>query len=123
MSGCVNGWEVADGQHISFTDPTILQCGVKSIEEPCALSPNLTWQRHKQEERVYLVRGKDKGRPAWHYVLLVDDEETIQKFKDKVKSGTLDVADYGQVLKSGWGKDPPNEVKDWIDKQYSTIYT
>ena len=69
------------------------------------------------------MRGKDKGRPAWHYVLLVDDEETIQKFKDKVKSGTLDVADYGQVLKSGWGKDPPNEVKDWIDKQYSTVYT
>ena len=118
-----NDWEVAKDQHLSSVDSTALRCGVKSIEDRCVLSPDSTWQRRQQEERVYLVRGKDKGRPAWHYVLLVDDDETIKKFKEKVASGTVDVADYGEVLKSGWGKDPPNEVKDWIDKQYSTKYT
>ena len=67
---------------------------------------------------MYLVRGKDRGKPAWHYVLLVDDEDTINLFKKTVASGTVDVADYGQVLESGWGADPPNEVVDKIDKRF-----
>jgi len=33
------------------------------------------------------------------------------------------VANYGYVLKSGWGEDPPNEVKDWIDKSYNAVYS
>ena len=68
---------------------------------------------------MYLVHGKDCGQPAWYYVLLADDEDTKQKFLAQVATGSLDVTDYGQVLKSGWGRDPPKEVKDWIHKKYS----
>ncbi len=69
-----------------------------------------------------IVRGKNRGCQAWHYVLLVDDEETIQTFLTKWKSGSLDVADYGQVLKSGWGEDPPEETKKWIEENYFINY-
>ena len=53
----------------------------------------------------------------------MDDEETIKKFHEKIKQGRLDVADYGQVLESGWGEDPPNEVKDRTQRNYNIVYT
>ena len=122
MSYFIFGKELRESQHtygISFTE---VQCG-KMIDEPCSVSPELTWQRRNEARRVYLVRGKDRNRPAWHYVLLLDDEETIKKFKERVDSGTIDVAKFGQVLKSGWGKDPPNEVRDELEHKYGMIYT
>ena len=50
---------------------------------------------------------------------MVDDEETIRQFVEKTHGDnagkhTVNVADYGQVLKSGWGEEPPNEVKEWM---------
>ena len=108
-------------QHSYGIDFTRIQCG-KKFEEPCALSPNYTWLKQSESSRVFLVRGKDRGRPAWHFVLLVDDEDTIKAFHEKVKAGTVDVADYGEVLKSGWGENPPNEIKDWVDKNFQSVY-
>ena len=64
---------------------------------------------------VYLVRGKDKGRPAWHYVLVEKEKE--QEFKSQVQTGTVDVAKFGKVLHSGWGEDPPKQKKKEINDQ------
>ena len=66
---------------------------------------------------VYLVRGEDKGRPAWHYVLV--DKEKEEEFKAQVKTGTIDVAKFGKILHSGWGEDPPKEKTQEIDDQFA----
>ena len=118
------GIELRATQHSSGGNFTQLRCG-KTIDEPCALTLNYTWQRKSESERIFLVRGKDRGQPAWHYVLLVDDEETIRIFKEKTAGGSesIDVANYGQVLKSGWGKDPPNDVRDAIVGKYESVYS
>ena len=115
--------ELRETQHSYGVNCTDIRCG-KRFEEPCALPSEYTWHKWDENHRVFLVRGNDRGRPAWHYVLLVDDEETIKIFKEKTQgdaAGTqsIDVTNFGQVIKSGWGKDPPNEVKDWIDKNYN----
>ena len=65
-----------------------------------------------------MVRGKD--RAVWHYVLLVDDEGIIEMFLQTVQSGNVDLADFGEVIKSGWGQNPPDDVKEWIQKKYKT---
>ena len=65
-------------------------------------------------ERVYFVRGKDRGRAAWHCVLVEGD--LIGDFEEKVRSGIVDVSDYGYVIKSGWGRDPPVDIKDKLTK-------
>ncbi|XP_013392747.1 ankyrin-3-like [Lingula anatina] len=70
-------------------------------------------------DMVYLVRGKDKKRPAWHYVLV--KRRLHSTFILKTQGGSLDVADYGRVLKSGWGQDPPEDIKTKIDEEHSTI--
>ena len=111
------GGKIGEKQNAYGKDFTIMSCG-KKVDEPCALPPNQTWQEVNEASRVYLVRGKDRGKPAWHYVLLVDDEDTIDLFKEKIASGTVDVANYGQLLESGWGADPPNEVVDKIQKRF-----
>ncbi len=66
---------------------------------------------------VYLVRGKDAGKPAWHYVLI--DKIKLPIFQQALKTGNIDVSEYGKVLESGWGENPPKEVTDAIKKQYS----
>lgn len=118
-----DGWEIAEDQHFKFVNVATIRCKNKSIEDHCTLQPNYSWRRNSEGERVFLVRGKDKGRPAWHYVMLVDDEETIKIFHEKIKESKVDVADYGQVLESGWGKDPPNEVRDRMERNYNISYT
>ncbi|KJV68929.1 hypothetical protein [Candidatus Neoehrlichia procyonis] len=65
---------------------------------------------------LFLVRGKDKGRFAWHYVLV--DKNKREMFLAKSKSGSIDVALYGQILYSGWGENPPEEIVKKIEDEY-----
>ena len=101
---------------MKWIDSTDTSCNNKSIDDPCTFKPGYTWHKFCIRERTYIVCGKDHGRPAWHYVLVVDDQDIMDKFKEKIASGNINVADYGQVLKSGWEKDPPNDVQEEMEK-------
>ena len=70
-------------------------------------------------ERIYLVRGKDRGKQAWHYVLV--EKALLPLFLRRTNGGSLDVADFGLVLTSGWGKDPPEEVRKNITEMSDTF--
>jgi hypothetical protein len=65
---------------------------------------------------VYLIQGNDAGRPAWHYVKI--DRMKLAAFRRALKTGSLDASDYGTILKSGWGKDPPKKIVKWIRDTY-----
>jgi hypothetical protein len=72
------------------------------------------------EERaslVYLVRGKDNGRPAWHYVLIAKPK--LDAFKRKLATGSMDVSQYGAVLYSGWGQNPDSATVARIRSEYA----
>ena len=71
--------------------------------------------KEKSTGRLYLVRGKDKGRAAWHYVLV--KKHLLAIFLKRMNGGRLDVADFGDVLGSGWGKKPPKGTRDKILKE------
>ena len=113
----VRMWTPKGGLLRSYLHSAWITCSSKlnnccSLRDFCA---NFGWigQVKIKPSLIYLVRGKDKGRPAWHYVLV--DEGKENAFKETVSSGTVDVAVYGKVIKSGWGKDPPDDVKNAID--------
>ena len=72
--------------------------------------------KENSTERFYLVRGKERGRAAWHYVLV--KKHLLGLFLKRVKGGSLDVAEFGDILRSGWGKDPPEGTTDKILKEY-----
>ena len=71
------------------------------------------------EERIYLVRGTDRGKPAWHYVLA--DKHLLGLFLKKTNGGSVDVADFGTVLCSGWGQNPPAGTIDQILKREENV--
>lgn len=123
MWSYVDGWKAAEGQHVKQANTLNIECENKSISDPCNLQPDVSWTRKVLNDRIFLTRGCNQGRPAWHYVLLIDDDETICKFKDLTQgenSGkhTINCSDHGQVLKSGWGENPPNEAKEWMQTNY-----
>ena len=70
-------------------------------------------------ERIYLVRGKDRGKLAWHYVQV--EKALLPLFLRRTNGGSLDVADFGRFLKSGWGKDPPENVRKNINEMGATF--
>ena len=71
------------------------------------------------EERIYLVRVTDRGKPRWHYVLV--DKHLLGLFLKKI-GGALDVKDFATVLRSGWGENPPTGTIDQILKEESAVF-
>ncbi|XP_077977942.1 uncharacterized protein LOC144433508 [Glandiceps talaboti] len=61
---------------------------------------------------MYLVRGTDRGKRAWHYVQV--DRMKYPLFMKNTNGGSLDVVEYGNVVKSGWGEEPPTSVREEI---------
>ena len=88
-------WSRARTTHIYIKSLKITCKEGASYADPCLIACDFTWDKQRENERIRLVRGKDRGREAWHYVFLHDDEETEQLFEDKIRSGNVDVADYG----------------------------
>ena len=71
--------------------------------------------KENSTDRTYLVRGKVRRRAAWHYVLV--KKHLLGLFLKRMNGGSLDVADFGDVLRSGWGKEPPEGTTDKILKE------
>ena len=80
----------------------------------------MSWVSKIESERgdqVYLVRGKDHERQAWHYVLV--EKLKLSLFLKKIDGKSIDLEDYGKVLYSGWGEDPPEAIVKKIEDEYS----
>ena len=60
--------------------------------------------KHKLEQDFSLVRGLDKGRPAWHYVCLL--RRYLSLYETSTKNGKVDASMVGTIVKSGWGDEP-----------------
>ena len=98
---------------------TVIRCGNEDIELECMLRAGCTWKEWRRRERIELIVDESQGRPSWQYVLLDDDDEKEWEFKEKKAKGEpVDVAQYGRILESGWGKEPPNEAWHDIEKEF-----
>ncbi len=54
---------------------------------------------------TYLVRGEEHGKKAWYYVKV--ERGRLPSFKKAMKAGEYNLTDYGEILSSGWGENPP----------------
>ena len=70
-----------------------------------------------KSDRLFLIRGKDKGRKAWHYVL-VESRENRKKLRAQIAGSNIDVTEYGSIVKSGWGEDPSKEIVEEMEEKY-----
>ena len=110
------GKQLRSGQTPRSFASTTVRCK-NGRDGPCLT--DISWKWGDALLYLSLVRGKDRGKAAWHYVLV--DEEKEEQFKEQVKTGNIDVANFGKVLHSGWGEDPPQTIRDEISKRFSAL--
>ena len=114
----LNGKTLTSGQKAISTDFRLIHCG-RPANEPCDAGFDCAWKDRKPH-LLFIVRGEDKGCPAWHYVLV--DEEKLNDYNAQVATGTINVANYGRVLESGLGKDPPEDIVRKIKLRYGAFF-
>ena len=71
--------------------------------------------KENSTDRIYLVRGTVRGRAAWHRVRV--KKHLLGLFLKRTNGGSLNVADFGDILGRGWGRDPPEGTLDKILKE------
>lgn len=114
--------------HIRYTLDRIKDCYeklnnkenfLKYYMEVLKIKKELYKKNHpdKEYKDVFLVRGNDKGRPAWHYILIENEEKYLDLIKQK-EGTNIDVTNFGRIIKSGWGINPSKEVVNEIKQKY-----
>jgi len=99
-----------------------LECIIEELKRQNCLYDLIDMRdRYIGGDRCFLVRGKDQGLLAYHFVEV--DRLKIHNFRAITRSGgSLDVAKYGNVIRSGWGALPSEEVQKSIDNRYDACH-
>ena len=72
--------------------------------------------RRERANNLFLVRGNDStGRAAWYFVLVDPAKKTAFR---KASTGQLELNAYGRIVASGYGADPPTDVRDRMKTEY-----
>jgi hypothetical protein len=69
-----------------------------------------------QAEQIYLVKGIDAGRNAWYYVLV--ERLKVQLFLKALNDDIIHLENYGKILFSAYGDEPPSEITNQLKEEY-----
>lgn len=67
---------------------------------------------------VYLVKADEPRGRAWFYIEVLKAKREL--FLDAVKQDNFDLTQYGKILDSGWGDNPPAEAIKNLEEQYNS---
>ena len=100
--------QLSSGQNTAMGDFRSIRCS-KNAKETCEIDSTCTWEDRmfNKSHRVFLVRSKDRGFAIWQYVLV--DLDKVDAFIIQFNTGRGNVSDYGTVLYSGRGQNPPKD--------------
>lgn len=73
-------------------------------------------QKKMQAELIYLVKGVDAGRNAWYYVLV--ERLKVQLFLKALNDEIIHLENYGKILFSAYGDEPPATITDQLKEEY-----
>jgi predicted Zn-dependent peptidase len=73
-------------------------------------------QKRMLASLIYLVKGVDAGRNAWYYVLV--ERNKVQLFLKALNDDIIHLENYGQILFSAYGDEPPAEVTNKLKEEY-----
>lgn len=73
-------------------------------------------QKKMKAELIYLVKGVDAGKNAWYYVLV--ERLKVQLFLKALNDDIIHLENYGQILYSAYGDEPPQTITDQLKTQY-----
>lgn len=72
----------------------------------------------KRPQNIYLVTGgrDHTARPAWYYVQV--EPHLKLRFERAIKSGAMNVSEFGRILESGYGEKPPELTRARMKRDY-----
>ena len=73
-------------------------------------------KKSSKADLVYLVKGIDEGKNAWYYVLV--DRLKLSLFLKALNDDIIHLEEYGIILYSAYGDDPPQEITDKLKEEY-----
>ena len=104
-------------QYSLYTDFRHIQCN-KEPEQQCELDSTCTWEDRigNKKRQVFLVNNEHKSFSSWYYVLVYEDKIDDFKASKNIKVGAA--ANYGKVLYSGPGANPPKDIEEKINLRF-----
>ncbi|MFT6107060.1 MAG: hypothetical protein ACJA0S_001160 [Rickettsiales bacterium] len=72
--------------------------------------------KKSQASLIYLVKGVDDNRNAWYYVLV--ERLKLSMFLKALNDDIIHLENYGKILYSAYGDEPPEEITDKLKKEY-----
>ena len=105
-------------QKPTWIDSTRLAC-CREPDFPCPKTTfqHLTWENAVDRTRnLRLVRRREGERDAWYYLILHRaGDNYLQQFQSQLKrDSSLRLSDWGYILESGEGQNPPQTVRDKV---------
>jgi hypothetical protein len=73
-------------------------------------------QKKSMADLIYLVKGVDAGRNAWYYVLV--ERLKVQLFLKALNDDIIHLENYGKILYSAYGDEPPQDITDKLKAEY-----
>ena len=107
-----------------FTSQNVLQKAQESktsvadlaAPKPAAPQKQIDPQKKMQADLIYLVKGIDAGRNAWYYVLV--ERLKLQLFLKALNDDIIHLENYGKILHSAYGDEPPADVTNLLKEEY-----
>ena len=75
-----------------------------------------TVHKKSAHQVMYLSRGLYEGRPTWHYILV--DKLKLPLLLVAAKQGRVELSNYGKIIFSGFGEQPPKDIVSHVEKHY-----
>ncbi|CAF3722578.1 unnamed protein product [Rotaria sp. Silwood1] len=93
--------------------------------------PKAIVTKQTYSECAFILRGTDRGRPAWHCILVPASQ--IADLNAHPQNTTADITKFGSIIQylnnrdqiiltSGWGIDPPRMIQEWIEEHYTSDF-
>ncbi len=77
-------------------------------------------QSQSRNYKVYLTQGRFNGVYTWYYIKVETLKQPLfLKSLQYSKNEPTDVAEYGEILYSGWGPQPPDDIRKKVALAYS----
>jgi hypothetical protein len=77
-------------------------------------------QKRALAQYIYLVKGVDAGRNAWYYVLV--ERLKVQLFLKALNDDIIHLENYGKILYSAYGDEPPANITQAIKDEYGVNF-
>lgn len=71
----------------------------------------------EKAELLHLIKGTAENKKAWYFVEVFKHKLPI--FGNAMKNDHVDLVQYGKVLYSGWGDNPPAELVKVVEDEYN----